>query len=94
MLPSDLNDGVNVLIGKSVENLLSIAPCADKLRLTKYFQLMRYGRLRHIQRFCNVTDASLLVIQRIEDPDPRGIAEDLEQLRKIKQLVFIRNVFL
>ena len=94
MLPSDLNDGMDMLVGKSVENLLPFTPCADKLRLTKYFQLMGNRGLCHIQRFCNVTDASLLVIQRIEDPDPRGIAEDLEQLRKVKQLVFIRNVFL
>ena len=52
---------------------------------------MGHGRLRHAQRLGQIADADLRLEEHEEDADAARIAEDLEQLRQIEELFFLRH---
>ena len=94
MLLSYLYDRVNMLVRQMVEDLFSVPPGRNQLGGFQNLQLMGNRRRRHAQGFGDFSYAVLIVIENKQYSYPGRIPEHLEQLRKIKQLVFIRNVFL
>ena len=84
---------VFLMTGKiSWKHLLAFPARLHKPGVFQVLQLMRDGALREIQDLREVADADFLLIQRVEDPDPRRVAEHLEKLGKLIQDLLVGHV--
>ena len=83
------NDGLYMIVGQKIDHGLSIPSGSDQLGRPEDLQLMGDGGLVHLQEFADLGHASFLFKETIEDADPGGIREILEQLRYIVESVFI-----
>ena len=84
--------GVDVIVGKRVENVAAVAAELDQVRLLKRAQLVRYCRLRGCGRLSDVGHAELAAHEGIENLDTCGVAEDLEQVGQIVQQLLVGKV--
>jgi hypothetical protein len=84
--------GVDVIVGKRVEDVAAVATELDQVRLLERAQLVRYCRLRGFGRFGDVRHTQLATHEGIENLDARGVAEDLEQVGKVVQQLLVGKV--
>ena len=80
---------VYMIIVEGVEYRFSFPAVFDQLGVFEETKLMGDGGLVHLQEFADLGHASFLFKETIEDADPGGIREILEQLRYIVESVFI-----
>ena len=84
--------GVDMIVGKRVEDVAAVAAELDQVRLLKRAQLVRYCRLRGCGRLGDVSHAELASHEGIENLDARGVAEDLEQIGQVVQQLLVGKV--
>ena len=70
----------DVMVVERVEGQTAGAADADEARGAQQTQLVRDGRLGQADERGQVADAALTVRQRIDQPHPGGIAEQLEDI--------------
>jgi len=91
------DDGPDVVVRQEIDHGFSFSSALYQSGLLEDLQLVGYRGLGHIQGLCQIADTDLRLKKSEEDPDPGGIPEDLEELRKIIELVFrghlMKNIF-
>ena len=70
----------DVVIVQGVKHLPAVPARSHETEASEESELMRDGRLAESQKRGDVADAELRGGQRVQNPDPGGIAEDLEGL--------------
>src|SRR5262245_24871718 len=70
----------HVLVVEGIEDHPALASRPDDALVARQAGLVRNGRLGDVQLTGEIADAELRSRQRIENPDPRGIAEDAKNL--------------
>jgi hypothetical protein len=76
----------DVVIVERVKNHLTGAAGANEPHAAKKPKLMGHRRFAQAEQIRDVADTQLVVRQGIEDPDTRRIPQDLERLRKRRDL--------
>ena len=93
MLESLLDNITNVIVRKSIINILSRLTIADKITLAKNLQLMGNRGLGHSKQVGNITDAHGLAVDGEKYADSRRIAKHLEEVGQIVKSAFIGHLF-
>ena len=81
-------------VRERIIDVLPVAPELDKVRKTQALQLMRHRRFRQIQQGRQVAHAQLPLFERMQDHQPRRIAEQLEQIGQIEVFLLIQQILL
>ena len=88
MLKALGDDRADMIVGQEIVNGFALAAVADQVGVLQDAQLMGDRRLGHPQQFRDRTHAHLRFKQGVEDLDPGGVGENLEQVAQIaEQLV-------
>ena len=78
-----------MIVGQGVENGLAVLPGLDQPVCLEDAQLVGDGGLGQAQQLGDVAHAQLRFEQGVQDLDAGGVAEDLEQLGQIVQLLVV-----
>ena len=84
--------GPHVIVRKEIIYCFALAAAGDKVALLKHLKLVRYCRLRHTEQLCNGAHAHFGFKKRKQNAHTRGIAEQLEQIRKVAQHFLARQL--
>ena len=87
------DDVVDMVIIEGIVDRFSVSAFLDQFGIFEDAKLMRNGRLVHIQKICDLVDASFRTDQAVEDTDPGGVRKAFEQFGSIEQDVFIDFLF-
>lgn len=87
-----VDNGAHMSVCQRIKNRLPFSPAFYQFALFQDTKLMRYRRLRHIERLRQVADAHLRLKQNKQYPDSGGIPEHLEQLRQVIQRFLLRHL--
>ena len=93
MIHALVDDCPYMVVRKGIYDAFSAPLEADQFCLLENFQLMGYGRYRHAQGGGYVAHAHRFLKEHIEYLYSGAVAEYLEQLCQIVQLVFLRDGF-
>ena len=80
--------GLDMIVCQTVVDLLAFTAGLDELVLLENAQLMGDRGSGHRQLLSDIVDVDFMFKESIQDPDPGGITEDLEQFSQIVQFVF------
>ena len=91
MLNAHIQDIVDVCIVKGIKNGFAVSACFDDFIGLQNAELMGNGCLGKPQKACDIADAKLTLVKRIENADACGISENFEKLRKIIEGILLRH---
>ena len=86
-------DGDDVIVRERVDDVLSVTRETHEMRLLEHAQLVADGALARTDRLRDVRYAQVLVHERVEDLDARGVGEHLEKVCQIIEQLFFRHAF-
>jgi hypothetical protein len=92
MIHTHLQNRPDMVIGQRIQHRFARSAAPHQSCLPQYAKLMGNCRLCHRQRIRNVADTLLSRCQYLEYFASCTVAEDLEQLRKITQRIFVRKI--
>ena len=77
------DDGTDMVIRQEIVDGLALPAGGDQLIFPQHLKLVRDGGLGHAQQLRDGADTQLRFKQRIQNPHAGGIAEHLEEIRKV-----------
>lgn len=92
MLETLLEKTLHVIVVEAVVDELPQAAASNDVQLTQRSELVRYRGLAHTDERGQIRRTELVQRKRMNDTNPRGIAEDLERLRQEPGLFYGQNL--
>ena len=83
----------DVIVGKGIKNVFAGSLIGYEVRASEYFQLMRYGGLRHRKQTRDIAHAHRFSVNRKQNTHSGAVAEYFEKIRKIVYLLAFGHPF-
>ena len=83
MFQSHFKDGLHMVIGQGIEDVFALPAVFDQVHLLEHPQLVGDCTLGDLDALGDVAHALLTLGQQIEDMNPGGVCEALEQIRNM-----------
>ena len=87
-----LEDQLDVFVFEGIEALLAVSANLDEVFLSQDAELVGNGRLFHPDDVRDTADRELFLEQGAHDADAGGVAEDLEEVGKLKQRIGVGHI--
>ena len=94
MLETHLEYLSDVVVLEGVVALFAVGPYLYQILLPEDAELMGYGALLHADDIGDTADAELALEQRAHYPYAGRVAEDLEEIRKLKEGIGVGHITL